>query len=179
MSHADTSRIPVLSVVGKSDSGKTTLLEGLIAELVERGLAVGTLKHDAHDYDIDTPGKDSYRHRAAGAAKSAVASKTKITMVGSWDAEPSLFDLVDSYFADVDLVLTEGYKSGPAPKIEVVRSARSTEPLCAPDELVLLVTDAGLDLGVPTVALNDIEGVADAVEAWLAEERAKRGVQGP
>lgn len=177
MTGAPLSRIPVLSVVGKSDSGKTTLLERLIAELVERGLKVGTLKHDAHDYDIDTPGKDSFRHRAAGAAVSAVASDTKITMVASWGAEPSLSDLVDRYFDDVDLVLTEGYKSGPAPKIEVVRSARSTEPLCAPEELVLLVTDADLDMGAPTVALDDIEGVADAVEAWLAEEREKRGLE--
>jgi molybdopterin-guanine dinucleotide biosynthesis protein MobB len=175
VSDASPGRIPVLSVVGKSDSGKTTLLERLISELVRRGLAVGTLKHDAHDYDIDTPGKDSYRHRAAGAATSAVASGTKITMIASWDAEPSLFDLVDRYFDDVDLVLTEGYKSGPAPKIEVVRSARSTEPLCTPDELVLLVTDGELGMGVPTVGLDDVEGVADAVEAWLAIERAKRG----
>lgn len=162
---------PVLSIVGKSDSGKTTLLERLIPALAARGLRVGALKHDAHDYETDTPGKDSHRLRSAGARATAVASATKISLVETWDREPALYDIVARYFPDVDLVLTEGYKRGPAPKIEVVRAARSTEGICTPDELVAVVTDVDVDFGVPRVALDDVEAVAEVVVGWLEAQR--------
>jgi molybdopterin-guanine dinucleotide biosynthesis protein MobB len=157
----------VISIIGKGGSGKTTLLERLIPELGRRGLTVGVLKHDSHNHETDTPGKDTYRLRLAGAPVTALASPRRITMIETWQEEPALPEVVDRYFDGVDLVLTEGYKSGPAPKIEVVRRERSEEPLCGRGEPLLLVTDTELDLGVPRVGLDDVAAIADAVIRWL------------
>jgi len=138
--------IPIISVVGKSQVGKTTLLEKLIAELKRRGYRVGTIKHDTHGFEIDKPGKDSWRHAQAGSDAVLISSPEKVAMGG------------------VDLVLTEGYKSGDKPKIEVSRQARGQELLCQEEELLALVTDQPFDLDVPQFEHGDVAGLADLIE---------------
>lgn len=154
----------ILSIVGKSGSGKTTLIEKLIAELKRRGLRIGTVKHSAHAIEMDKPGKDSWRHKQAGADTVIVVAPQTVAMIKSM-AAPKLEEL-EKYFEDVDLVLTEGFKSGSMPKIEVFRQAAHAQPLCGDDNrLIALVTDSAIEPGVPTFGLNDITQLADLVEA--------------
>jgi len=157
--------IPVVSVVGKSDSGKTTLMERLIRALAERGYRVGSVKHHVHDFDIDVPGKDSWRHAKAGAAVSLVSSPGKLGMTRTMDHEATLEELL-SFASDVDILLTEGYRRAGDVRIEVSRRARSTELVCDASELFALVTDNDeLDVaGIPVFGLDDAEGLADLVE---------------
>jgi molybdopterin-guanine dinucleotide biosynthesis protein B len=158
-------RIPVVSVVGKSGSGKTTLLEKLIAELVRRGHRVGTVKHHVHDFDIDVPGKDSWRHAQAGAQVTMISSPDKFGLVRRVDRERTLAELVE-LAGDVDILLTEGFKRAGDVRIEVSRSERSDEPICEPHERFALVTDHdGCEVGDhPVFGLDDITGIADLVE---------------
>ncbi|MFZ0612329.1 MAG: molybdopterin-guanine dinucleotide biosynthesis protein B [Desulfobacterales bacterium] len=154
----------ILSIVGKSGSGKTTLIEKLIAELKCRGLRIGTVKHSAHTIEMDKPGKDSWRHKQAGADTVMVVAPQTVAMIKSMPS-PRLEEL-EKYFEDVDLVLTEGFKSGAMPKIEVFRQAAHAQPLCRGDNrLMAFVTDSAIDLGVPTFGLNDIARIADLIEA--------------
>ncbi|MFZ0134885.1 MAG: molybdopterin-guanine dinucleotide biosynthesis protein B [Desulfobacterales bacterium] len=153
----------ILSIVGKSGSGKTTLIEKLVAELKRRGLRIGTVKHSAHEIEMDKPGKDSWRHKQAGADTVMVVAPQTVAMIKSL-ASPKLEDL-EKYFEDVDLVLTEGFKSGGMPKIEVFRQAVHAQPLCGDDNrLIAFVTDSAIEPGVPTFGLNDIAQLADLVE---------------
>ena len=155
--------IPVVSVVGKSDAGKTTLLEKLIPELKRRGYRVATVKHDAHSFDIDQPGKDTWRHRQAGADVVVISSKDKMAIIRSVDAEMSLLQIADT-ITGVDIILTEGFKRGPAPKIEVSRREKSSDLLCTADELVAIATDQHFDLPVPQFGLDDAVGLVDILE---------------
>lgn len=158
--------IPVVSIVGKSDSGKTTVLERLIRALVARGYRVGTVKHHVHDFDIDVPGKDSWRHARAGATVTLVSSPSKLGLVRAMDHEASLDELV-GLAGDVDILLTEGFRRSGEVRVEVSRRARSAELVCEPHELFALVTDNDeLDVGdLPVFALDDAEGLADLIEA--------------
>ena len=175
-------RIPVVSIVGKSDSGKTTLMERLIRALTERGYRVGSVKHHVHDFDIDVPGKDSWRHARAGAAVTLVSSPSKLGMIRRMDREASLDELLELAH-DVDVLLTEGYRRAGNVRIEVSRRARSTELVCEATELFALVTDNGeLEVGeVPVFDLDDAEGLADLVErtflaadpSWPAPPRGR------
>ncbi len=161
--------VPVISVVGKSGVGKTTLLEKLIAELKRRGYRVATIKHDTHGFEIDRPGKDTWRHAQAGSDHVVLASPNRIAHIQRLDRELTLPEIVATIH-DADIILTEGYKRGPAPKIEVSRAARSRELLCSPEELVAIATDQPYDLNVPQFDLNDAVGQVD-----LIEERFLRG----
>lgn len=164
--------IPVVSVVGKSDSGKTTLLERVIRALSGRGWRVGSVKHHVHDFDIDIPGKDSWRHAHAGAAVTLVSSPVRLGMVRQMDHEASLEELLE-YVPDVDILLTEGYRRAGNVRIEISRRGHSEELVCEPHELFALVTDNDdLDVGdVPVFGLDDAEGVADLIErTFLVED---------
>jgi molybdopterin-guanine dinucleotide biosynthesis protein B len=153
---------PIISFVGASGSGKTTLLEKLIPELTRQGFKVGTIKHDVHGFEIDKPGKDSWRHKQAGAAVSMISSPFQIGMVMDVDHDHHPDELT-SLLSGVDIILTEGYKQKGRAKVEVFRpDGRGEEPLCMNDAcLIALVTDTQLDLGVPRFSLNDIMGLAD------------------
>ena len=154
---------PIISIVGKSESGKTTLIEKLIPELKKRGYRIGTIKHALHGFQIDREGKDSFRHKAAGADTVIVASPESIAMVQNGSSET--LDSVLKYFSDMDIVITEGYKRENKPKIEVFRKEKHREPLCRDDNnLVALVTDDDMDLNVPRFGLEDIKGLADFIE---------------
>ncbi len=157
---------PVVSVVGKSDAGKTTLLEKLIAELKARGYRVATIKHDAHSFDIDHPGKDTWRHAQAGSDHVVIASPTRIAHIQRVDREMTLPEIVAT-ITDADIVLTEGYKRGPAKKIEVSRAEKGRELLCTPDELLAVATDQHFDLDVPQFGLDDATGLVDLIERRL------------
>jgi len=153
----------MICIVGRSQSGKTTLIEKLIPELKRRGYRIGTIKHSHHVFDFDKSGKDSWRHKDAGAETVVIASAGKIAMVKN-DHHGKLDDL-QQFFNDLDLVITEGYKRESRPKIEVVRAARNPEPLLARDpNLVAVVTDAQLKLPVPVFDLEDISRLADFIE---------------
>jgi molybdopterin-guanine dinucleotide biosynthesis protein B len=158
-------RVPIVSIVGRSDAGKTTLLEKLVPELKARGYRIGTIKHDVHGFEIDHEGKDSWRHKRAGAHTVAISSPDKVAVNRDVEGEETLSSLALNYFQDVDLILTEGYKREEKPKIEVFRSQVHDDPLCeADDSLVALVSDTPLDLGVPRFELDDVKGLGDFVE---------------
>ena len=134
----------VLGVVGRPNSGKTTLIEKLVPEFTRRGLRVGAVKRVAR-FDIDVPGKDSWRHGQAGAEAYAVASASKLAFVARREEEASLDEIVARYFAGYDLVVCEGYRREAPTVVEVFRAGAGYEsPVCEPGEPLALVTDAGL-----------------------------------
>ncbi|HEY7528448.1 MAG TPA: molybdopterin-guanine dinucleotide biosynthesis protein B [Candidatus Deferrimicrobiaceae bacterium] len=161
-------RVKAVSFVAKSGTGKTTLLEKVIARLKGRGYRVGVIKHDAHRFDIDRPGKDSHRLTAAGADTMLISSPEKLALVKRHAAAPPVEDLLSIYFADVDIVLTEGFKASALPKIEVHRGERSDSLICRGEEhdatLVAVASDEPLELDVPRLDLNDADAVADFIE---------------
>jgi molybdopterin-guanine dinucleotide biosynthesis protein B len=157
--------VPVICIVGKKKSGKTTFMEKLLPELAALGLSVGTVKHDAHSFEMDHEGKDSWRHRQAGAATVVVSSPARVAVIKSVEREMWLPELAEEFFADRQLVLAEGYFRSDMPKIEVHRAEAHDVPLCdrrnAEDKkLVAMVTDAAVDPGVPVYGLDDAAGVA-------------------
>ena len=156
----------VLSIVGKSKVGKTTFLEKLIPEMRGRGYSVGTIKHDAHDhFEMDQAGKDSWRHREAGAHTVAISSPTRLAFTKMVERELDLDTIIATYFQDEDLVLTEGYKSGNKSKIEICRKELQSAPICSPaDRLLAVVSDFAVEVGVPRFHPEDISGVADFIE---------------
>ena len=154
----------IICIVGRSQSGKTTLIEKLLPVLKNRGYRIGTIKHSHHIFDFDKSGKDSWRHKDAGADAVIIASPGKIAMVKN-DQQGTLESLLE-YFGDLDLVITEGYKGAHQPKIEVVRAARHDDALLRDDRhLVAVVTDADLDIKLPVFGLEDIDELADFIEA--------------
>jgi molybdopterin-guanine dinucleotide biosynthesis protein B len=152
---------PMVAVIGHSGSGKTTFLEKLIPELTRRGLKVGSIKHDVHGFEMDKPGKDSWRHKHAGALTTVISSPYQIGMVMDveYDHRP---DELLSFFTGMDIILTEGYKQSNIPKLEIFRAETTPEPLCKNDEkLMALITDAHIDLNVPVFSTRAVEKVAD------------------
>ena len=156
--------VPVVSIVGKSGVGKTTVLERIIREIKRRGYKLGTVKHDTHGFEIDRPGKDSWRHARAGSDAVVISGPRKMALVRHLDEEMHLNDIVQM-MGDIDLVITEGYKRGDRPKIEVSRRERGTELLCQPQELIGIMADYPVDMPVPQFALDDVGGVVDLLES--------------
>jgi len=156
---------PVISFIGKPDSGKTTLLEKIIPELRRRGYRIGTIKHHVHAFEMDKPGKDTWRHKQAGANTVALSSPTGLGIIRDVPGDLAVEELIGRYFHDVDLVITEGYKRLALPKIEVYRQALHPEPLPDRDATwVALTSDVRLPGDLPCLALDDIQGLADFLE---------------
>ncbi|MBC7232262.1 MAG: molybdopterin-guanine dinucleotide biosynthesis protein B [Chloroflexi bacterium] len=156
--------VPVVSIVGRSNVGKTTFMEKLIRELKSRGYRVGTIKHYEHDFEIDVPGKDSWRHAQAGSDITVISSPQKIALIRRLEAELPLDEVVTA-MPTVDIILTEGYKHENKPKIEVCRGAAPQEFLSSEQELIALVTDQPLErASVPQFRFDDASGVADLLE---------------
>jgi molybdopterin-guanine dinucleotide biosynthesis protein B len=165
--------IPIVSIVGKSDSGKTTLIEKLVPELTRRGYRVATVKHDMHEFEVDREGKDSWRHKQAGAHTVVISSPKKIALIRDVERDLKLEEIRDKLIQDVDLILTEGYKKDVQPKIEVFREEKHKELLCTKeDNLVGIVSNKTFDIGVSCFFLDDMKGLADYIERrFLASER--------
>ncbi|MCX7781465.1 MAG: molybdopterin-guanine dinucleotide biosynthesis protein B [Negativicutes bacterium] len=155
--------IPVISVVGRSNCGKTTYLEKLIAEMKRRGYKVATIKHDVHGFDIDKPGKDTWRHAQAGADIVCISSPWKMAMIKKVEQE-MLLDEVVARIDGVDIIFTEGYKRESKQKIEVFRRAACDAPLCGKDEVLAVASDTHLYEGVPHFSLDDAAPMADFLE---------------
>jgi molybdopterin-guanine dinucleotide biosynthesis protein B len=155
--------IPIVSIVGKSDAGKTTLIEKLIPELKRRDYRVATIKHDAHQFEIDHPGKDSYRHFHAGADWTVIGSPAKLASIRRLEHELTL-DESAATITDVDIILTEGFKREAKVCIEVSRRAHTTELISDPTELLAIAADYPIDIGVPALDLNDAAAIVDLIE---------------
>lgn len=152
--------IPVVSIIGRSNCGKTTYLEKLIAEMKRRGYKVAVIKHDVHGFEIDRPGKDTWRHAQAGADVVCISSPQKMAMIKKVEQELPL-DAVTGYITDVDIIFTEGYKREGRRKVEVFRREACIEPLYGPAELLAMVTDTVFYDDVPHFPLNDPAPMAD------------------
>ena len=158
--------IPIVSIVGKSDSGKTTLIEKIVPELIRRGYRVTTVKHDLHGFEIDKEGKDSWRHKQAGAQGVIVSSPRKVALIRDVDRDMSLGELRDAFSGDADLILSEGFKKDLQPKIEVFRKEAHGELLCTPDDnLVAIASNRPFDIGIPCFDIDDVKGIVDLIES--------------
>lgn len=152
-------------IVGWKNAGKTGLMERLVTEITGRGISVSTVKHAHHSFDVDHPGKDSFRHRTAGATEVLLASRNRFALMHELrDApEPQLQDLL-ARLSPVDLVLIEGYKRDTHPKVEAHRQ-ETGNPLIAPDDPTIraIASDVALDLDRPVFDLNDTKTIADFI----------------
>lgn len=152
----------VFGIAGYSGSGKTTLLEKLIPQFTARGLKVSVIKHAHHGFDIDRPGKDSYRHRAAGASEVLLSCGERWALMHERrDEGDVMLDELLARLAPCDLVLVEGFKQEPVPKLEVYRPENGKPPLF-PDrqDIVAVATDAEIDSALPRLPLNDPAAIA-------------------
>jgi len=157
--------IPIISLVGRSGSGKTTFLEKIIPEMKRRGYRIATVKHDTHDFEIDREGKDSFRHKKAGAVISIISSPKKVALTADTEHELSLAELRKRFVRSADLIFSEGYYRDIHPKIEVFRKGVHPKPLCGKgDNLIAYVSNVFIKRGVPCFGLDDIKGVADFIE---------------
>lgn len=164
-------KIPIVSVVGYSNSGKTTYLEKLIPELSARGHRVCAVKHDVHGFDIDVPGKDSYRLKAAGAHTTLISSPSRVAVISDVDKDMTLIELRDRFVDGVDIIVTEGYKSDSHPKIEVFRKGLRDDILCRGDDTLFAVAaDVKVVTDVPVVSIEDAKGMADLIEERFLKE---------
>jgi molybdopterin-guanine dinucleotide biosynthesis protein B len=156
--------IPVVTIIGKSKSGKTTLLEKLIPALRQKGYRVGTVKHHSHSgFEIDQPGKDSWRHARAGSQHVVIAAPDKIASYRFTETENSL-DEVLAEFRDVDIILVEGYKRAGKPAIEIVRAERGIELIGSSEQWIAVATDTRLAFPIPQFDLDDVQGLVDLIE---------------
>jgi molybdopterin-guanine dinucleotide biosynthesis protein B len=170
----------VFGFAGYSGSGKTTLIERVIPQLVLQGLKVSLVKHAHHDFDLDTPGKDSYRHREAGASEVLVSGGRRWVLMHELRGapEPDL-DQQLARLSPCDLVLVEGYKTYPIPKMEVYRYQTNNPPLFPGDRnIVAVATDVPLDTPLPQFDLNDSAGVAAFIREYLGLARTQLRIGG-
>jgi molybdopterin-guanine dinucleotide biosynthesis protein B len=164
---------PVLAIIGKKNCGKTTLIEKLIPELIDLGLRVGTIKHHHGVIDMDRPGKDTWRHKQAGAHTVVLSSPTGLGVIRDTPGEIPLPELVNLYFSDVDLVLAEGYKQEVLPKVEIFRSSVHAKPLSDPGkDLIAVMSDVEVDRAIPGFRLSETRQLAQfLVEKVLHNSR--------
>jgi molybdopterin-guanine dinucleotide biosynthesis protein MobB len=158
---------PVVSIIGKSGAGKTTLIERLIPEFRQRGCRVGTVKHHVHgDFQIDIPGKDSWRHGRAGSEFVVIVAEHKVATIRQVEVEPNLSEIIRG-MKDVDLILTEGFHWEGQHKIEVLRAERSREMLEEQTNLLAIVTDVENEFSIPTFTFGQIAEIADFLQQRL------------
>ncbi|MBH0194592.1 MAG: molybdopterin-guanine dinucleotide biosynthesis protein B [Nitrospira sp.] len=152
--------IPIVSFVGRSNSGKTTFIERVIPELVRAGYKVATVKHAGHGFDLDTEGKDSWRHKQAGASSVVILSKGSMAVFADVSDQLKVEDVRDRLLDDTyDLILAEGWKHEGYPKIVIVRDQLGEVPI-SPEGLLAVVSDKPVDLTVPLFGLDDVSAVA-------------------
>jgi molybdopterin-guanine dinucleotide biosynthesis protein MobB len=154
---------PIVSIVGKSKSGKTTLMEALIPELKSRGYRIATIKHSVHSLDFDKPDKDSWRHIQAGSDATTVVSPDRVVLIKPATEEPDLNKIALLFGEDYDIIIAEGFKQSNTPKIEVHRKIVGP-PLSHTNNLVAIATDEPLETKTTQFPLHDIKGLADFLE---------------
>jgi molybdopterin-guanine dinucleotide biosynthesis protein B len=168
--------LPVISFVGRSKVGKTTFLEKVVAGLKQRGYRLAVIKHDVHGFDIDQPGKDSWRFLQAGGDIVVLSSPDKMAMVRRPEQELTLQQLTALVMDGVDIIITEGYKGEDRPKIEVFRSDVSDKILSPKDELIALVSDKPFDIDVPQFGFEDVDGVVQLIEGKFLNRPAAEDI---
>ena len=162
---------PIISIVGKSESGKTTLLEGLIANLKQRGYKVAVIKHAAEDFELDTVNKDSWRFSQAGSEVSAISSAQKLAVIKNLEHDLGPQEISQFIGSAYDLILTEGFKQSNHPKIEVHRKAQGKELLSQPEQLLAIVTDEPLKVAVPQFSRDEIPKIVDLIVNTMLDQR--------
>jgi molybdopterin-guanine dinucleotide biosynthesis adapter protein len=159
-------KMKIFGIVGKSGNGKTTLLEKLIPVFVQHGISVSTIKHTHHKFDLDQPGKDSYRHREGGASEVMLASSQRWALLHELrdQTEPEIEDLIQ-HMSPVDLILVEGFKNHNHPKIEIYRPSHGRDALYHHDKTILAIaSDEKIDVqGRHLIDLNDEKAIADFI----------------
>jgi len=164
---------PIVSIIGKSKSGKTTFIERLVQELKSRGYRVATIKHIPQGVSFDEPGKDSWRHLQAGSEVTAVSSPEKIVMIKPVERDSTLDDVAHFLGEGYDIILTEGFKQGSAPKIEIHR--KNAGPLLkGVKRLIAIVTDEPLETKARQFSPEDIKGLADLLEKGFIKPQSER-----
>lgn len=171
----------VVGIIGWQNSGKTTLVVELVKHLAAKGLNISTVKHAHHAFDIDKPGKDSFKHREAGAREVMVASDTRWALMRELESEmqPSLPDLV-SRMADADIILAEGFKSGHHPKIEVWRDPETELLAQADPNIIAVIAPSGAllpDCPCPVLARDDLTLIADLVHKTCGDQLETLGTE--
>ena len=162
---------PIVSIVGKSKSGKTTFIEKLIQELKSRDYLVATIKHTSQDLAFDEPGKDSWRHIQAGSEATAISSRDKFILIKPQTS--ALDDIARLIGEDYDIILTEGFKQGNAPKIEAHRKDVGP-PLSGIKKLIAIVTDEPLETKARQFSAQDVKGIADLLEEGFIKPQRER-----
>ena len=162
---------PIISIVGKSESGKTTLLEGLITKLKQRGYKVAVIKHAAEDFELDTVNKDSWRFSQAGSEVSAISSAQKLAVIKNLEHDLGPQELSQFIGSDYDLILTEGFKQSSHPKIEVHRKEQGKELLSQPEQLLAIVTDEPLNIAVPQFSRDEVPKIVDLIVNTMLDQR--------
>lgn len=156
--------LPVVAIVGKSESGKTTLIEKLITEFKDRGYRVAAVKHSHHHVDLDVEGKDTWRFMRAGSVATIISSPLRFTVFKDSSDDPTAEEMLSALGDGYDIILVEGFKRSNLPKIEVHRSELGEDLICTPDEIHAVISDAHLPLDIPQFGGGDIEGIANFIE---------------
>ena len=151
----------LVAIVGKSNSGKTTVITRLLPLFCKSGLKVGSIKHTHHQVELDKQGKDSWKHRSAGSSRVLLLTGSNLALFSEITSEPTLKELAETYFSDLDIVLSEGFKNEDCLKLEVYRTANEKSPLYLdPDyQIHALISDFTPELAIPVFGLNDIKEI--------------------
>lgn len=163
--------IPIISVVGYSESGKTTVLVKIIEELKKRGRRVATIKHHKGDFDIDHKGTDSFRHVESGSETTILSSPNKFALISKVEKEKTLDQLIDM-ITDVDIIITEGYKNEDKPKVEVFRKANNKDRISGiENKLIAVISNDEIKDDVEKFCFNDINGIVNFIDnGYIAQD---------
>jgi len=151
-------------VIGRKDNGKTALVVDLIEELTSRGLKIGSIKHTPHTHELDSPGKDSHKHRLAGANPAAIIAKDLTALFFSTDHEHDYYESLLDLFSDCDFVIIEGDIEAPRTKVEVWRQSCGTDPIALTrDDISAIVTDDPIAINIPVWPRSNIKKIGDKI----------------
>lgn len=162
-------KIPMISFVGRSKTGKTTLIERLLPVLNGSGIKVAVIKHHHGEFEIDIPAKDTHRMKKSGAGAVIISSPGKIALIQDTEKDLTIDEIVSKYEIDADIIFTEGYKKAVLPKIEVYNTKNKEEPVCINDKnLIAVVSDLPCSLRVPVFLRDDIKGISGFILSHFA-----------
>ncbi|MBN1376227.1 MAG: molybdopterin-guanine dinucleotide biosynthesis protein B [Dehalococcoidia bacterium] len=165
--------IPALAIVGKSGSGKTTVIEKLIAELKARGYRVAAVKHSHQAVELDREGKDTWRFTRAGSDASVISSPSRLIVIRNANKDPTIEEALMSLGESYDIAIFEGFKRGRLPKIEVHRSDLGKDLVCTPEELTAIITDEDLSPSVPAFKFSDIKAIVDFIQNEIIDRECQ------